>query len=172
MTIAALISACRPNRKPKSKNAKPVVLAILVAALSISPALAQARGAGMGTAGFGISVGPGASGRGMPMGGTPRFHEGKAPGRGTVLLSYPYFYSDWDYYAREGSQQPPQVIVVSAAPPHLLPSRQPRVSHCLSNCREIVLCAPLYRPAPWDLNSCVMIQNTPLRLSPPVDNLD
>jgi hypothetical protein len=91
-------------------------LAILAAGLSISPAMAQTRGGGMGTAGFGISVGSPATGHGTSMGGAARFHQGHGPGRGTVLLSYPYFYSDSDYYAGEVSQQPPQVIVVSAAP--------------------------------------------------------
>jgi hypothetical protein len=71
----------------------------------------------MGTAGFGISVGPPATGHGTSMGGAARFHQGHGTGRGTVLLSYPYFYSDSDYYAGEVSQQQPQVIVVSAVPP-------------------------------------------------------
>lgn len=93
------------------------VLAILAAVLSTSPAVAQTRGGGMATAGFGISVGPPASGHGTSMGGAARFHQGHVPGRGTVLLSYPYFYSDSDYNAGGVSQQPPQVIVVSAAPP-------------------------------------------------------
>jgi hypothetical protein len=50
------------------------------------------------------------------MGGGVRLHQGHAAGRGNVLLSYPYFYSDTDYPAAEVSQQPPQVIVVSAPP--------------------------------------------------------
>ena len=96
-------------------------LAILAAAISISPVVAQIRGTGMGTAGFGISIGPAATGRGTPMGGAARFHQGHAPGRGAVLFSYPYFYSDSDYYAGEVSQQSPQVIVVSVAPVYELP---------------------------------------------------
>jgi hypothetical protein len=116
MMIAALISACHPNLKRKSKMLSRFALAILAAALSILPAVAQTRGGGVGTAGFGISVGPPVAGHGTSMGGAAHFHQGHAPGRGNVLLSYPYFYSDSDYYAGEVSQQPPQVIVVSAAP--------------------------------------------------------
>jgi hypothetical protein len=92
------------------------VLAILAAVISTSPAVAQIRGGGMGTAGFGISVGPPATGHGTSMGGAARFHPVHGTGRGPVLLSYPYFYSDSDYYAGEVSQRQPQVIVVSAAP--------------------------------------------------------
>jgi hypothetical protein len=92
-------------------------LAILVAVLSISPALAQARGGGMGTAGFGISVGSPGGNRGGSMG-PGRFHQGHGGGRGTVLLPYPYFYPDSDYYAGEASQpQQPQIVVVPAAAP-------------------------------------------------------
>lgn len=71
----------------------------------------------MGTAGFGISVRSPGGARGGSVGGPGRFHQGHGAGRGTVLLPYPYFYSDSDYYAGEVPQQPPQVVVVPAAAP-------------------------------------------------------
>ena len=50
-------------------------------------------------------------------GGSARFHQGHASGRGAVLFPYPYFYPDSD--AGYDSQQiaPPQVIVVPASAP-------------------------------------------------------
>ena len=51
------------------------------------------------------------------MGGPARFHREHGSGRGTVLLPYPYFYSDSDYYTGEVSRPQPQIIVVPAAAP-------------------------------------------------------
>src|SRR6266436_204776 len=96
-------------------------LAVLVVALSIAPAAAQIRASGAGTAGFGISAGssgvgsPG-MGRGGVVGGSGRFHQGHPSERRSILLAYPYFYSDSDYDSREASQQP-QVVVVQASAP-------------------------------------------------------
>jgi len=96
-------------------------LAILVVALSIAPAAAQIRASGAGTAGFGISAGssgvglPG-MGRGGVVGGSGRFHQGHPSERRSILLAYPYFYSDSDYDSGDASQQP-QVVVVQASAP-------------------------------------------------------
>jgi hypothetical protein len=98
-----------------------LALAIIAAALSISPAIAQIRASGAGTAGFGISAGssgvgsPG-MGRGGVVGGSGRFHQGHPSERRSTLLAYPYFYSDPDYDSGEASQQP-QVVVVQASAP-------------------------------------------------------
>ena len=90
-------------------------LTVLVAAVSVTPVLAQARGGGMGTAGFGVSVGSPGGARGGSVGGPGRFHQGHGSGRGAVLLPYPYFYPDSDYYTGAPTQQPaPQIVVVPA----------------------------------------------------------
>jgi hypothetical protein len=95
-------------------------LAILVTALMISPATAQIRAAGSGTAGFGIRAGSsGLGSQGMGPGGVAggfgRFHQGRSSERRSILLQYPYFYSDSDYNSGEASQ--PQVVVVQASTP-------------------------------------------------------
>jgi hypothetical protein len=95
-------------------------LAILAAALSMSPATAQIRATGAGTAGFGISagssgIGSSGTGRGV-MGGSARLRQGHPSERRSTFLAYPYFYSDSDYDSGEGSQQP-QVVVVQASAP-------------------------------------------------------
>lgn len=98
------------------------VLAILAAALSTSPAVAQVRGGGMGRPGFGISAGSPGVARGVSVGGSGRFHQGHGGGRGAVLLPYPYLYPDSDYYTGEPPQPAqPQIVVVPAAAPALPP---------------------------------------------------
>lgn len=103
------------------------IFAILVAALSTSPLTAQVRGTG--AAGFGSSAGAagirpgggGSSAAGFPgqgmAGGSARFHEGHASGRGALLFPYPYFYPDSD--AGNDFQQTahPQVIVLPVSAP-------------------------------------------------------
>jgi hypothetical protein len=91
--------------------------AILAAALSIPPVLAQTRGGGMGTAGFGISAGSPGVARGGSVGGSGRFRQGHGAGRGSVLLPYPHFYPDSDYYTGEAAPPQPQIVVVPAAAP-------------------------------------------------------
>lgn len=97
-------------------------LAILAMTLVVSPATGQIRTTGSGTAGFGIG---GGSGRGMGTGfkqsgmggGVMRFDRGRGPNHRSVLLPYPYFYSDSDgAYAPEPAS-PPQVVVLPAAAP-------------------------------------------------------
>ena len=90
-------------------------LAILAAAISISPVTAQMRGAGSGTVGSRSGVGAGG------VGGVARFHQGHPFERRSIFLSYPYFYSDSDYASGEGSQQP-QVVVVQALAPAVPPA--------------------------------------------------
>lgn len=86
-------------------------LAILAAAISISPVTAQMRGAGSGAPGFGIRPGIGAGG----VGASARFHQGHDFERRSTFLSYPYFYSDSDYASGEVSQ--PQIVVVQTSAP-------------------------------------------------------
>jgi hypothetical protein len=93
-----------------------LALAILVAALPISPATAQIRAGGAGTAGFGISVGSPGTGAGHTGGASGHFHQGHASERRSTLLAYPYFDSDSDYASGENYAQP-QVIVVQASAP-------------------------------------------------------
>src|ERR1700690_564056 len=95
-------------------------LAILVTALMISPATAQIRAAGSGTAGFGIRAGSARLGSqglgpGGVAGGFGRFPQGPSSVRRSILLPYPYFYSDSDYNSEEASQ--PQIVVVQASTP-------------------------------------------------------
>jgi hypothetical protein len=91
-------------------------LAILSAAIFISPVTAQMRGAGSGMAGFGIRPGIGTGG----VGASSRFRQGHAFERRSIFLSYPYFYSDSDYASGEVSQ--PQVVVVQALAPAVPPA--------------------------------------------------
>src|SRR4029077_16392867 len=107
-----------------------ITLAILVAALSISPATAQIRAAGSGSAGSGIRIGspgvgssgvglnaPGSSGMGHGgFAGGNRFHQRHPGNRGLILFGYPDFYSDSDYYD-SGEAPQPQVVVVQASAP-------------------------------------------------------
>jgi hypothetical protein len=117
MMIAALISDCRRNLKRKSNMLSRFALATLAAALSVTPVIAQVRG-GRLRAGFGISAGSPAMGRGGPAGGDQdHFHQGRAFGRGAVLLPYADFYSDSNYYTGAIPQQQPQIIVVQSATP-------------------------------------------------------
>lgn len=102
-------------------------LAIAAAALSILPVSAQVRGTG--AAGFGISAGSAGirpagsapSAAGFPghvmAGGSARFHQGHAPGRGALLFPYPYFYPDSDAGNDFQPAAQPQVIVVPASTP-------------------------------------------------------
>lgn len=91
-------------------------LAVLAAAISISPVTAQMRGTGSGTAGFAMRPGIGAGG----IGGSARFHQGHPSERRSTFLSYPYFYSDPDYASGEVSQ--PQIVVVQALAPAVPPA--------------------------------------------------
>jgi hypothetical protein len=108
-----------------------IILAILVAVLSTSPATAQIRAAGSGSAGSGIRIGSpgiGSSGVGLTgtgsigrghggfAGGSTRFHQRHAGNRGAILFAYPDFYSDSDYYD-SGEVAQPQVVVVQASAP-------------------------------------------------------
>jgi hypothetical protein len=97
--------------------------AIISTAILVSPLNAQMRGAGSGTVGVGIAVRPapgatpGFAGTGVA--GTPgRLHHQHSSGRPSLLLPYPYFYSD---YATDNNQEgpapPPQVVIVPAAAP-------------------------------------------------------
>jgi hypothetical protein len=103
-----------------------LAFAVLAAALSLTPAIAQSRGGGMGTGGFGVSVGSPGGARVGSVGGPGRYHQGHGGGRGAVLLPYPYLYSDSDYYTAAPTQQPaPPVVVVPAAAPAAPPSESP-----------------------------------------------
>ena len=116
-----------------------IAYALVVTALSISPAASQMRGGTAAATGFGISAGlSGSSGSGSAGSGSAGFgsagmghgippgsghvRPGHASGRREVLLPYPYFYSDYDptYDVREISQ--PQVIVVPASAPEPPPA--------------------------------------------------
>ena len=56
-------------------------------------------------------------GRSLPgfAGGPTRLHRGHSSGRSSILLPYPYYYSDYGYDSQEAAQ--PQVVVVPAAAP-------------------------------------------------------
>jgi hypothetical protein len=98
-------------------------LAILAAALMILPVAAQIRATGAG-AGFGIIAGTGSRATGHALvNGQAHFHQGNTSGR-SLLLPYPYFYSDLDgsSYSQEAQ---PQVIVVPAAAPATPPAPAP-----------------------------------------------
>ena len=98
---------------------KRFILAIAAGALSISPVAAQIRGAGLGTGGFGISAGTAGTGSGgvglRGFAGGARFHHGTSSERGSILLPYPYFYSDLGDDAGRSSQ--PEIVVVQAPAP-------------------------------------------------------
>ena len=100
-------------------------LPILAAALLISPLTAQIRGTGAGAgAGFGISAGTGSRAAGhIGMNGTAHFRQGHTSGR-SLLLPYPYFYSDLDG-SYESQEAQPQVIVIPAAAPATPPAPVP-----------------------------------------------
>jgi hypothetical protein len=95
--------------------------AIMSIAILLSPLSAQMRGVGSGTMGVGIAARsapgatPGFAGTGVG-GGPGRLHHQHGSGRHSLLLPYPYFYSD---YAdnEEGPAPPPQVVIVPAAAP-------------------------------------------------------
>jgi hypothetical protein len=99
--------------------------AILAAALLVSPVTAQIRGTGAG-AGFGISAGTGSRAAGHAVfGGPAHFHQGHTSGR-SLLLPYPFFYSDLDG-SYDSQEAQPQVIVVpvaSVTPPSPVPPRE------------------------------------------------
>ena len=96
-----------------------VALALFTTAILISPVRAQMRGAVSGTAGNGIK--PGA--RGTPgfqasgISGPRQFHRGHGFGRRAVLLSYPYFYSDYGYESEETPKQQVVAVPVPAVVP-------------------------------------------------------
>ncbi len=105
-----------------------LTLALVVAALATLPAAAQIRAAGSGSAGMGISAGSPGMGHGGLASGSGRFH-GRHPGdRGAILLGYPDFYSDSDYYDSGEAPQPQVIVVQAAAPPPAPAPPAPRES--------------------------------------------
>lgn len=93
--------------------------AILAAAILISPVTAQSPGATSGTIGIGMAARPASGGTPGLVGngamGFARLGRGHLSDRGSALLLYPYFYSD---YAHDTEQAAPlQAIVVPAAAP-------------------------------------------------------
>jgi hypothetical protein len=88
-----------------------LVIAILAVVISTSPLVAQIRGAGAAT---GAPLTGGVMGHGGA-GSLGHFHHGRASGSGSILLPYPYYYSDFGYDTPESA--PPQVVIVPAAAP-------------------------------------------------------
>jgi hypothetical protein len=86
--------------------------------MGISAGSPGSGSSGIGSSGIGLP-GTGSPGRGRGFAGGNRFHQRRPGNRGAILLGYPDFYSDSDYYD-SGEASQPQVIVVQAselAPP-------------------------------------------------------
>jgi hypothetical protein len=96
--------------------------AIMSTAILVSPLGAQMRGAGSGTVSVGIAARPapgatpGFAGTGV-VGSPGRLHHQHWSGRHSLLLPYPYFYSDYADNNDEVPAPPPQVVIVPAAAP-------------------------------------------------------
>ena len=94
-----------------------VTLALLTSAILISPLKAQMRGGALPTAGSGIptSARGGAGFQGSPVSGPGHLHRSRDSRRHSVLLSYPYFYSDYDY-GYESEETPKQQVLAVPVP--------------------------------------------------------
>jgi hypothetical protein len=94
-----------------------VTLALLTSAILISPLRAQMRGGALPTAGSGIPTAArgGAGFQGSLVSGPGHLHQGRDSRRHSVLLSYPYFYSDYDYESEETPKQQVVAVPVPAA---------------------------------------------------------
>jgi hypothetical protein len=98
---------------------KRFALAILATAILISPVMAQIHAGGFGISAAGVG---GGSRAGVHMG-SGHVHHGHSLGRGSLLLPYPGYYSDFGYDAPEAV--PPQTVVVSAPAPVQTPPAPP-----------------------------------------------
>lgn len=99
-----------------------VTLALLTSAILISSLKAQMRGGALPTAGSGIptSARGGAGFQGSPVSGPGHLHRSRDSRRHSVLLSYPYFYSDYDYGYE--SEEPPKQQVAAVPVPAAAPA--------------------------------------------------
>ncbi len=95
---------------------RPLAIALLGVAVFTSPLRAQMRGVHATAAAppQGANPSPGHGGITFNFGHSRFTHRFGGPR--TVFLPTPYFYPDYDDYAREPEAPPPQVVVVQAAP--------------------------------------------------------